>query len=122
MEANTKIYFEKFKNYNYQINFDELKDVEKTATNLGKYSNDFLLMLKMVKDVLNGDFKLNPVDLATIIALIIYVISPVDAIPDFIPIVGFIDDISLISYILVKYKKILRDYQSNLDDKFLGKH
>lgn len=85
MESNTKIYFEKFKNYNHQINFDELKDVEKIATNLGKYSNDFLLMLKMVKDVLNGDFKLNPVDLATIIALIIYVISPIDAIPDFIP-------------------------------------
>lgn len=122
METSTKIYFEKFKNNAHQINFDDLKDVEKTIPSLGKHSNDFLLILKMIKDVLNGDFKLNPVDLATIIALIVYVISPVDAIPDFIPIVGFIDDISLIGYILVKYKKILEDYQSDLDDKYLRKY
>lgn len=122
MEENTKKYFEKFKNSNHQINFNDLKNAEETATNLGKHSNDFLLILRMIRDVFYGNFKLNPVDLATIVALIVYVISPVDAIPDFIPIVGFIDDISLIGYILVKYKNILEDYQSNLDNKYLGKY
>lgn len=122
MEENTKKYFEKFKNNNHQINFNDLKNAEETAANLGKYSNDFLLILRMIRDVFYGNFKLNPIDLATIVALIVYVISPVDAIPDFIPIVGFIDDISLIGYILVKYKNILEDYQNNLNNKYLGKY
>lgn len=122
MEENTKKYFEKFKNNNHQINFNDLKNAEETAANLGKHSNDFLLILRMIRDVFYGNFKLNPIDLATIVALIVYVISPVDAIPDFIPIVGFIDDISLIGYILVKYKNILEDYQNNLDNKYLGKY
>lgn len=114
MESNTKKYFEKVKNNNQQISFNDLKKAENIATKLDKHTNDFLLIIKMIKDVLNGNFKLNPVDLTTMTALIIYVVSPIDAIPDFIPIVGLIDDISLIGFILVKYTHILEDYKNHI--------
>lgn len=114
MESNTKKYFEKVKNNNQQISFNDLKKAENIATKLDKHTNDFLLIIKMIKDVLNGNFKLNPIDLTTMTALIIYVVSPIDAIPDFIPIVGLIDDISLIGFILVKYTHILEDYKNHI--------
>ncbi|RZK14902.1 MAG: DUF1232 domain-containing protein, partial [Hymenobacter sp.] len=37
------------------------------------------------------------------LAVLLYVISPIDLIPDFIPVVGFLDDLSLVSWFIGKF-------------------
>jgi uncharacterized membrane protein YkvA (DUF1232 family) len=38
------------------------------------------------------------------LAVLLYVLSPIDLIPDFIPVIGFLDDLSLISWFLGKFQ------------------
>lgn len=63
-------------------------------------SNKILTLIDLVKSVIKGDYKeLETKNLILILAGFIYLISPIDFIPDFIPLLGFADDIALISFI-----------------------
>ncbi len=42
--------------------------------------------------------------MASIIAAIVYFVSPIDLIPDFIPIVGYIDDVFIIGLVIRSVK------------------
>lgn len=50
-------------------------------------------------------------DIAIIIAGVAYVIFPFDAIPDFIPITGYLDDIGVIKFILSTYGNLIKKYR-----------
>ncbi|MBS1570790.1 MAG: DUF1232 domain-containing protein [Bacteroidetes bacterium] len=61
---------------------------------------DFKLLLKMFRDVLQGRWNLNWKSYAILGAAILYVVSPIDAIPDFIPFLGWIDDAWVIAMVV----------------------
>lgn len=61
---------------------------------------DFKLLLKMFRDVLQGRWNLNWKSYAILGAAILYVVSPIDAIPDFIPFLGWIDDAWVITMVV----------------------
>lgn len=64
-----------------------------------------LTMVRLVRRYANGDYR--QISTATIVsglAVLLYVLSPVDLIPDFIPVVGFLDDLSLISWFVGKFQ------------------
>ncbi len=97
------------------------KLIEKALKLCGKLSNipyigvffeDVPVMCMMISDYVHGNYKEVPV--ATIItatAAIIYLVSPVDVIPDFIPIVGQIDDIVVIMIALRAMHNDIQDYR-----------
>ncbi len=73
------------------------------------------LLLEMLRD---GDFKFTWTTRAIILAGLIYFITPADAIPDVIPIVGYVDDAAVISVVfrrlrneIERYKKFLTDFE-----------
>ena len=70
----------------------------------------------MVKDYFKGEFDISKVNLAIIIGCIIYVISPIDAAPDFIPFVGWLDDGTVVAFVLASISSIIEEY------KLLKKH
>lgn len=71
-------------------------------------------IIQFLKDVAN-DERIPPRDKTVLLALIALVVSPIDLIPDWIPLFGQIDDLILIGIIL--------DYFFNkLDDKILLSH
>lgn len=65
----------------------------------------------MVKDIWAGDFKIKAMDMAIITGAILYVVAPIDAIPDILPILGWIDDITIISMVMKKLSKVIGDYK-----------
>ena len=76
-----------------------------------KWYEDFLLLYKMVTD---KQFNINPSAYMAIAGALAYVILPIDVIPDFIPVVGFIDDIFVVRFVMksifteiVRYKAYL---------------
>lgn len=101
--------FEKLQNE--EINDKDLKKAEKKANLLGKLTNDFMLLISMLKDYWNGDFEISNTDLAIIIGAISYVILPLDAIPDFIPAIGYGDDIGIISIAISKLNNLINEYK-----------
>ncbi len=75
------------------MNKDGLKDVRNQLTQL-------LVYLKQLLTKGYYDYKDNM--LVLIVAVIIYVVSPIDLMPDFLPAVGFIDDSALVAWLFQK--------------------
>lgn len=81
---------------------------------LGKITDDIVLTIELLQDY--ADKSYTDIPLASIIsavAVLIYVISPIDLIPDFLPVIGYVDDVAVfllvmdigLSADLKKYKK-----------------
>jgi uncharacterized membrane protein YkvA (DUF1232 family) len=50
-------------------------------------------------------------EMALIIGAVAYVIMPADAIPDWLPVVGYLDDATVVSYIVSKFADLLARYK-----------
>ncbi|MDF4647327.1 YkvA family protein [Vibrio parahaemolyticus] len=80
---------------------------------LSKLWNDIKLMVNLITDYVKGDYTEVPWRvIAAITGAIVYFVSPIDVIPDFIPVVGYLDDalviklaLDLASEDLIEYKR-----------------
>jgi uncharacterized membrane protein YkvA (DUF1232 family) len=95
--------------------FQKTGQMNNTDNSKGPLENvwdGFLLAMNVAKDWISGRYRQIPVaTITTVIAGIVYFLSPADLIPDFIPFAGFLDDASVIGLIfaqinadLIKYK------------------
>lgn len=83
----------------------------KKSKRLGDQIGNFKLLLAMVKDIWAGNFKVSTMDMAIITGAILYVVTPIDAIPDLLPFLGWVDDIAIISMAMGKLSKVIGDYK-----------
>lgn len=68
------------------------------ANSLSKYVELGKIMIGMVKDIKSGQYRNVPwFVIATIVMALLYVLNPLDVIPDFIPGIGYIDDLAILS-------------------------
>ncbi|MDX1462027.1 MAG: YkvA family protein [Marinirhabdus sp.] len=68
------------------------------SNGLTKYAELSKIMMAMVKDMRAGVYRNIPwFTIATIAVVLLYALNPMDIIPDFIPGVGYIDDIAVLS-------------------------
>ena len=67
-------------------------------------------LVRLVRNYISGEYR--QIDTGTIVSalgVLLYTLSPVDLVPDFIPVVGFLDDLALISWFIEKFQgEILR--------------
>ena len=104
--------FEEFQDKNLTIH--DVKKAEKKASNLKDKMRDFKLLLKMIEDAWNGNFSISKKDLAIIGGAILYVISPIDVIPDFIPFIGWIDDIAVVGWAVSSLSNVISEYKTKM--------
>ncbi len=72
---------------------DELKKLFRNVKVLAKYFNDLCEILELLRDRVTGAYKETPWrTIAALTGALIYVLSPIDLILDFIPVIGFLDD------------------------------
>lgn len=111
--------YEKMKknNYSEKEQKQKVEEAEKKASNLGKVSKNFLLMLEMIKDYWNGEFEISKLELAIMIGAIAYVALPLDVVPDFIPIAGFADDISVVGIAISNLNDLINRYKKFKNNK-----
>jgi uncharacterized membrane protein YkvA (DUF1232 family) len=79
----------------------KLLDKTKKIPVIGALVHEIITMIEMIRDYIKGEYKSIPLRvMASIVAAILYLVSPIDLIPDVIPILGFIDDASVISLVI----------------------
>lgn len=77
-----------------------------------KYKEKIILMFQFLKDVKQKNYPETPwKTLAAMIFTIIYIINPLDLIPDFIPFIGYIDDLAVFAFVLKSINSDLETYQ-----------
>ena len=68
-------------------------------------------LFDLVKDYAKGDYKeMETKDVLMIVAGMLYLVSPLDFVPDFIPMFGLLDDISILSFIIAKLSEEIDAY------------
>lgn len=82
-----------------------------------------VLLFGVSKDYVNGDYTEIPKrSIIAILGGLIYFLSPVDVIPDFVPVLGFIDDIYILNLVYRQVVKDLEKYKAwkETQVKFIG--
>jgi len=68
---------------------------------LAKLWADIKDMIALIRDFAKGDYRDIPwVSIAAITAAVLYFINPLDLVPDFVPILGYVDDAAIIGLAL----------------------
>ena len=90
----------------------ETEDIVRKAGALRRYWEDVKTFFSMVKDYAGGAYREVPFGtIAAIVAALAYVLSPIDAIPDFIPVVGYLDDAAVLALCLKLVGGDVDDYR-----------
>ncbi|CAM3301444.1 YkvA family protein [Aequorivita lipolytica] len=91
----------KIKDEDVEIVMDNEEAISKKLSNAGplrKYTELGKIMFSMLKDVKKGSYTNVPwFTIATIVVALLYVFNPFDLVPDFIPGIGYIDDLAVLS-------------------------
>lgn len=75
-------------------------------------SQELKLVFGLLNDYRRGDYRnIKKKDIFLMLAALLYLLNPADVIPDFIIGVGFVDDLSLLAYIIKKLRNELEKYK-----------
>jgi uncharacterized membrane protein YkvA (DUF1232 family) len=120
-EENIKAQFDKVKHKAEAMmdNPEQLKKIAESAWQkilglrgpLAEVWEQLKLMISLVKEWLAGNYKEVPTaSIVAIVAGLIYLISPIDLIPDFIPVLGYLDDIFVLGVVFTQVAKDLEAF------------
>ena len=108
MNEREEKYFEKFKSN--EISNEDIRKGEAKAKNLGDKKNDFLMLIEMIKAVKSGKYQVPKWAIPVIIGAVIYVVSPLDAVPDIIPVAGWLDDGAVVAATVKALEEVIKAF------------
>lgn len=69
------------------------------------------LSLRLLEDYRAGEYKkIAPWAVAAVLFALLYVVNPVELVPDFIPVIGYLDDVVLVALVLKLVDRELQKY------------
>lgn len=93
-------------------NEKELETKFRHKAKLAKFFDDFKLLFSMISDYYHGRYREVPWYVITAVgATLLYILSPMDLILDFIPAVGYIDDAAVFVFCLKQVKDEIENYK-----------
>lgn len=57
------------------------------------------LFIRMVKSHIRGDYRVHWQSIVIVVAALVYFVTPIDLIPDLVPITGYVDDLSILLWV-----------------------
>ncbi|MGO1596489.1 MAG: YkvA family protein [Sphingobacterium sp.] len=99
---------------NRRLTNQDIEAAEQKAPSLGDRSEELQILIGMIKDTFAGRYKMSRWNLSIIVGTILYVVSPIDAIPDMIPVLGWLDDASIVGFAISKLADELDRYRAQV--------
>lgn len=119
---NQKDVEDKFNSFNSYTEEDKRKVMDNEGTIMRKMENkgplkkflgDAKTFFQMLKDIFSGRYKGVPFGtIAAIVGTLAYVLCPADLIPDFLPVVGYLDDAAMLALCLKFTKYDVERYRA----------
>ncbi len=92
---------------------DKIKEKLQESRSLTRFTKDAMLLIHLIKDYYQGNYRNIPYKtLSAGVIGLLYILNPIDIIPDFIPLIGYIDDALVITLCLKLIEKDLQKYQA----------
>lgn len=83
-----------------------------TKEGLKAVKDEFLFICQYIRDVFTGGYKeYNVLNLTVIVGALVYVLTPIDALPDWIPMAGLIDDAAILVWATHEFADELDRYR-----------
>lgn len=92
--------------------YQKLVDEKSDKSGFAQVKEVMFSFIRLVRAYISGDYRQIATKTIVIgIATLLYVVSPIDLIPDFIPLIGFADDISLMAWFISAFQGELTKFQ-----------
>jgi uncharacterized membrane protein YkvA (DUF1232 family) len=92
---------------------ERARDIEDKLPKLRQWMDQGRLMLSLVKDYVTGRYREVPYWAISATALaLLYVLNPVDILPDLIPVIGYLDDATVVAFCLKLMERELDKYKA----------
>jgi uncharacterized membrane protein YkvA (DUF1232 family) len=93
-----------------QSAFDKLA---KYRSEIGKIGADLPILLRLARAWVSGEYRRVPVkSIVMILAAALYFVNPLDLIPDFLPVIGYVDDAAVVGYVLKSLQRELELFRA----------
>ena len=91
---------------------NKITSIMGSSAKMTEFADQVKLAIRMIQAYINGEYRDLPWrTLIILVAGILYFVTPLDLIPDFIPALGFADDISVIFWIFKSFSEDLERFQ-----------
>ena len=91
---------------------DKLSNLELKDDDFKGILGTLKTFIRMVKAHRSGRFEIPWITILMVVAALIYFIVPLDALPDFIPVTGYVDDFGVIMMVYKKFKEDIVAFQA----------
>jgi uncharacterized membrane protein YkvA (DUF1232 family) len=86
---------------------------DKAGKAMAALSDDLKLLQGLCMAWWRGEYRaINPQALLAVVAALIYFVAPFDALPDWLPVLGFVDDLALLAWVMRRWHGELAAYQA----------
>ncbi len=80
---------------------DAYDKIARHSDEIGQIRTDLPVLLRLIRAWLGGEYHRIPLKaIVLIVAAVLYFLNPLDLIPDFIPVIGYLDDAAVLGYVL----------------------
>lgn len=91
---------------------EEIKSKFHNYSALRRFYDDARDLLALIADYLKNDYRKTPFwTIAAAAFALLYVLNPLDLMPDILPLIGYMDDASIIAVTLIILEKDLKKYR-----------
>ena len=94
---------------------DKAQDIQEKIINSGLFqrlAKDVSLLIDMVRSYWSGQYREVPFRIiAAVVFALLYVLSPVDLIPDFLPVIGLADDALVVAVCIAMVEEEILKYE-----------
>ena len=95
-----------------QIVDDALIKMRKHSDAIREIAADLQIILRLIKAWLAGGYKdISTKSIVILIGAILYFLNPFDAIPDTIPVLGYVDDVAVVGWIVKTLKDEIEKFR-----------
>ena len=89
----------------------KLSNLKLEGLSVSKLTDRVKVIVRMIKAYIKGDYRMLPwKSLIILVAALFYFVTPLDLIPDVIPITGYIDDFTVILYVFKTLQVDINDF------------
>ncbi|AMM52123.1 hypothetical protein TH61_14295 [Rufibacter sp. DG15C] len=93
--------------------YEKLTSAKSNESGFEQIKDIMMRFMRLVKAYTHGTYHdINTKSLLLGVAVLLYVVTPLDIIPDFIPILGFADDLSLMAWFISAFQEELQKFQT----------